>query len=84
MSGRVLRSSSGISVVVVYVATPKQQIREMFYAIYLQMVLVTHESEISSKSHDKLFDILNNLLFHHSLVYVYSLTFPYLFHVDIV
>ena len=54
----------------------------MLYTINFKMVLIAYECEIAPKGHNEPFDILNNLLFHHSLINVLTVTFPNFFHID--
>ena len=66
----------------IQLAIEEQQVREMFYAVNFQVILITNKSKITPKGHDELFDIFHNLLFHHSLVYINSLTLSNLFYID--
>ena len=54
----------------------------MFYAIDLQVILVADECEVTAKGHDKLLDVLHNLLLHHTFIHIDCLAFAYLLHID--
>ena len=46
----------------------------MFHTINIQMILVSDKSKIISKSHDKLLDVLNYLLFNYTFVSVNAIS----------
>ena len=46
------------------------------------MILIANKGEIFAKGHYKLFDILNNLLFNNSFIYILNIPFADFFGVD--
>ena len=66
----------------IQLAIEEQQVWEMLYAINFQMILITNKCKITPKGHDKLLDVLHNLLLYHSLVYINSFTLSNLFYID--
>ena len=66
----------------VQLSIEEYKIGKMFHAIYLHPILVAYKSEIVSEGHNELFDIVDDLLFHHTLVYIRGITFSYFLNID--
>ena len=45
-------------------------------------ILVSHKSKIPSKSHNKVFDILHNLILHNSLIQILNIPCTQFLHID--